>query len=91
MSCRVARPTLDEVYHFAHSVVVVRAPIQRDAIARTPPRISNGSFVEGRSPPLRSGVGRQLPDATVLDGEQLRVCSCSFSNVFLDIRYLVHY
>ena len=60
MSCRGARPSLDEVYHFAHSVIVVRAPIPRDQIALSPPRILNGSFVEGRSLPLRSGAG--LPD-----------------------------
>jgi hypothetical protein len=61
MSCLGARPSLDEVYHFAHSVIVVRAPIPRDQIALSPPRIFNGSFVEGGSLPLRSGVGRKSP------------------------------
>jgi hypothetical protein len=35
----------------------------------------NVGYGEGSSKSRPSGVGRQLPDATVLDGEQLRICS----------------
>src|SRR6266404_7942292 len=36
---------------------------------------SNGCFIPSIIALCTSAVGRQLPEATVLDGEQLRICS----------------